>query len=271
MGDTPYVIDADNLDRYPFMGPWPPKHDVAVISVTPSKTVVGQGYSLSISITAENQGDYTETFNVTVYYGNGTLTPEQWDIFWSMGDCNRDGYINQTDVDIIERAWGSKPGEVRWDPRADLDGDGSVDGVDVGRCGKHLDYEIWKYFLSGGTIGTRAVTGMPSGSSTSLTFTWNTTGIAYGNYTLSAYAEPVPGETDTTDNNLTDGWVTVTILGDVNGDFKCDGKDIAIIAKAYGSLIGQPAYVPNADINNDGKIDGKDIAVAAKYYGTHYP
>jgi len=114
-------------------------------------------------------------------------------------------------------------------------------------------------------------TTLASGTSITITFTWNTTSFAYGNYTIWAYVWPVPGETDTTDNNFTDGLILVTILGDVNGDFKCEGKDIAIIAKAYGSLVGQAAYVPNADINDDGKIDGRDIAVAAKYYGTHYP
>jgi hypothetical protein len=112
---------------------------------------------------------------------------------------------------------------------------------------------------------------LTSEESTTITFTWNTTGFAYGNYTISAYAWPVPDETDTEDNTLPDGWVLVTIPGDVNGDFKCEGKDIAIIAKACGTRAGQAGYVSNADINDDGKIDGKDIAVAAKYYGTHYP
>jgi len=120
-------------------------------------------------------------------------------------------------------------------------------------------------------IGTQIVYSLINGTSAIITFTWNTAGLTLGNYTISANAEPVPGEIDTTDNTLADGWVLVTIPGDVNGDFKCEGKDIAIIAKAYGSLIGQPAYVPNADINDDGKIDGKDIAVASKYYGTRYP
>jgi uncharacterized protein YhfF len=41
--------------------------DIAVTNVTTSKTVVGQGYNVSINVTVENQGDYTETFNVTVY------------------------------------------------------------------------------------------------------------------------------------------------------------------------------------------------------------
>jgi len=31
-------------------------------------------------------------------------------------------------------------------------------------------------------------------------FTWNTTSFAKGNYTIDAYAPPVPNEMDTTDN-----------------------------------------------------------------------
>jgi parallel beta-helix repeat protein len=41
--------------------------DIAVTSVAPSKTVVGQGFSDSINVTVANQGSYTETFNVTIY------------------------------------------------------------------------------------------------------------------------------------------------------------------------------------------------------------
>jgi hypothetical protein len=37
--------------------------------------------------------------------------------------------------------------------------------------------------------------------------------FARGNYTISAYAKPVPGETDTADNNFTGGWVIVSIKG----------------------------------------------------------
>jgi len=42
-----------------------PVHDVNVTSVTTSKTVVGKGSNMNISVTVENQGPSTETFNVT--------------------------------------------------------------------------------------------------------------------------------------------------------------------------------------------------------------
>lgn len=42
-------------------------HDVAITSVKVSKNNVVQGELVYINVTAQNQGDYTETFNVTAY------------------------------------------------------------------------------------------------------------------------------------------------------------------------------------------------------------
>ncbi len=50
---------------------------------------------------------------------------------------------------------------------------------------------------------------LPSHDSITVSFTWNTFGFASGNYTVSAYAWPVPGETSTADNTFTDGTVQV--------------------------------------------------------------
>ena len=41
-------------------------------------------------------------------------------------------------------------------------------------------------------------------------FSWNTTDVPGGYYTISANATIVPGETDTADNNFIDGTITVT-------------------------------------------------------------
>jgi hypothetical protein len=102
-----------------------------------------------------------------------------------------------------------------------------------------------------------------------LTFTLNTTGFAYGNYTISAYASPVPGETNTADNTFVGGSVLVTIPGDLNGDLKVTLPDLVILANAYG--LKPIKWNPNADINGNGKVDLPDLVLLALHYGQHYP
>jgi len=78
----------------------------------------------------------------------GWPTPQQWDAFWSMGDVNRDGYINQTDVDLIMAAWGSYPGHPKWDPRCDLNKDNIVNLHDSQICAKNQGLIIWEEFYT---------------------------------------------------------------------------------------------------------------------------
>jgi len=74
--DDPYIIDANNTDRYPLSKPYPwGLHDIGVTSLTTSKTVVGQGYNLTISTIMFNYGNSTENFNLTVY-ANATIIYE---------------------------------------------------------------------------------------------------------------------------------------------------------------------------------------------------
>ena len=160
-------------------------HDVAVTNVVSSKTIVGKGCSMNISVTATNPGDYTETFNVTVY-------------------------ANTT------------------------------------------------------AIATQTVT-LTSGNSTTITFTWNTAGFSYGNYTISAYAWPVPNETNTADNTYTGGRVLVTIPGDVIGDRYVDGLDITVIGSCLFTSPGDKNWNPNCDIMNTGFIGGIDITIVGQH------
>jgi endoglucanase len=51
------------------------------------------------------------------------------------------------------------------------------------------------------------------------------------------------------------------ILGDVNGDGKVDMKDVAIVAKAFGTTPSDPRYNPAADLNGDRLVNMVDIAI----------
>jgi len=59
-------------------------------------------------------------------------------------------------------------------------------------------------------MGTQTVTDLPQDGETNLTFSWNTTDIAGGYYSISANASIVSGETRTANNNFIDGTITVT-------------------------------------------------------------
>jgi len=53
-------------------------HDVAVTNVTFSRTVVGQGFSVSINATVENKGGYEENFNVTAYANTTSIASQNF-------------------------------------------------------------------------------------------------------------------------------------------------------------------------------------------------
>jgi subtilisin family serine protease len=104
-------------------------------------------------------------------------------------------------------------------------------------------------------------------NSTTVQTAWNTRNYPEGWYAVHAYVPPVPGETETDDNSFFGGWVIVTIVGDVNGDFRVNILDMTMIASSYGSHEGGSAYNPNCDINSDQRIDLLDVVIAANNYG----
>jgi hypothetical protein len=174
---------------YEYMNPWtsPGTPDIAVVNVTPSKTVIGQDYALFTTVLVTNQGNNVEQINATL--------------------C-----INAT-------WWIKSP----------------------------------PFYLRGG-------------ESVFLTFTLNTSGLVKGNYTMGVYAEPVLGEVDMLDNNLATGIITVTIPGDVTGDFCLDMQDISLLADAFLTEPGHSLWNPSADINNDNSVDMMDISIAMDHF-----
>jgi len=135
------------------------------------------------------------------------------------------------------------------------------------------------------TIETLTVTHLAPGSNTTLTFEWeifpyrimifpppwDPTEVMSQNLTLKAEADVVLGEIDVADNIYVDGIINVVwLVPDINGDGKIDIKDIAQVAKAFGSYPGHPRWNPMLDFNSDEKIDIKDIATSAMIFGTAY-
>jgi hypothetical protein len=121
--------------------------DIAVTDVAPSKTVIGQGYNLEIIVTVENQGNYTETFNVTIYAnateietreialssGNSILIT----FTWNTSSFSFGNYSITVLVETIEVEWDVGDNSLSADDEVvitfpgDVDGDGDVDIFDI--------------------------------------------------------------------------------------------------------------------------------------------
>jgi hypothetical protein len=243
--------------------------DVAVTNVASSRTIVGQGYGPNINVTVTNQGSFEETFNMTCYYGNGSLTPEMWHVFWSFGDATLDGRINQADLDFLTANfnWHGPPGANR----ADVNSDGVVNMKDISDCIAHYELEIWAYYLSGAVIGTVVNMSLTAVNYKTVAVTWNLTGLAMGNYSIGAYAEPVENETDLDDNTLSDAWVTVTVPGDINGDSTVNILDAIQVSNAFLATPSSSNWNPNADINGDNVVNILDAIILANHFLQHYP
>ena len=122
--------DLTNLDYTNTIVFSPFTHDIVVASVVPSSNEVNEGDPVNITIIVRNNGNFTETFNVTAY------------------------------------------------------------------ANTHV-------------IQTQTVFDLAPTAQTVLTFAWNTTGVAPGNYTMKAEASTVPGETLAEDNVKVNGTVHV--------------------------------------------------------------
>jgi hypothetical protein len=172
-------------------------HDIAITNLTSAKTIIGQGYAGNILVTVENQGNFTEDFQVIVY-ANATET------------------------------------------------------------------------------GTLSFIAVPPSNETSEILQWNTSGFAFGNYTLISYAPPVSGENDTTNNSFEDGVpLHVGVPGDVSGsipgayDGTVNMKDIAYLVSLFNTRPNSSNWNPNADVNNDGVCNMRDIATCVAYFNQH--
>jgi len=190
-------------------------HNVGITGVVPStpeadsiipipfKSVIGQGYNVTVYVQVKNKGDFNETnLAVTVYWSNDTF------------------------------------------------GDQS--------------------------IGIAAIQKLVVNETQTIKIAWNTTGISYGNYTLSAVVDTVSGETDTTDNTYNCSIpVHVGVPGDCSGptqdvlDRVTNMRDINYMNGIFNTNPRLKNWKANADVNNDGIVNMRDINIAIQNFNKH--
>jgi len=269
--------------------------DVSITNIETPKTVPTNSI-VKINVTAENQGEVPETFDVTLYYDNNQIGAtliidmpgggiQILSFTWStnglpIGEYTLKATATQVpgEVDLTDNTYIFNPLYIglrdialtKITPSKTITNDTTVyinvTAQNNGETG--TPSQTFNLTLQYGTkiIGTQTIENLTVGSAASLTFTWTTMTVPAGAHLISAIATTIPGETNT-ENNVAATVIIETILGDVTGEGKVDILDIATIAKAYGAYPGHPKWNPNVDLDNNNKITIIDIAKAAKNYG----
>ncbi len=218
-------------------------HDNAVLSVRPSSLLAYVDDVIEIHVIIKNNGNYTESFNVTAFYGSSVIAVQLVEGLGSglqmvvVFDWDTKGVVagNYT---ISARA-SNVAGEKNLDNNLYVDGlvqvkartpatsvhDVAVTSVvPLSRFVYIVDYldvnvTIWNkgteaesfdvvlYYDERSVAGVLHVEGLVPGAERTMVFHWQTSGVSAGNHTLSANAEPVQGETLVGDNTFVDGEV----------------------------------------------------------------
>jgi parallel beta-helix repeat protein len=95
-------------------------------------------------------------------------------------------------------------------------------------------------------------------------FAWNTSSLPSGNYTMTAHADILLGETEINDNTYPDGQIEIIKLNvDFNGDGMVNALDLRIAAIHFGES-GSSPY----DLNFDNIVNLDDLRIVASNYGS---
>jgi hypothetical protein len=125
--------------------------------------------------------------------------------------------------------------------------------------------------ITNGNIGTpQTVQNLGPNENQTVTFTWNTAGLASNHtYVITAFADISPE----VDNNMTNNVlqsptnVQVRILGDMNGDGTVDIYDAIMFSNYFGLNATEPRWNPYADLDQNNVTDIFDAIILASHFG----
>ena len=220
-------------------------HDLAITSVSFQPTTVYIGKTVTVTVTVKSEGGFDETFSVIAYYDGNTIDTysnvvvkagkaKDVDFIWNTAGFPMHTYNytytikaevsvvkNETNTDNNVKTATEKATmvtrniaitDITVSTTAPKVGDSLIINVTVTNEGSYIEtFNVTAYYDEN-IIGNYTDITLTNGNDRTLTFTWNTAGIALGTYTIKANATEVGDEINKTDNTRIYGNITLEKL-----------------------------------------------------------
>lgn len=273
-------------------------HDVSITEVSFSPESVLRGQLAQVNVTVRNEGSSSESFNVTacansevfgvqlVSLASGAFTVVQFS--WNTLQYSEGEYFISASVTILpgetDIADNTRTADSKFTilpnnhdlaianiiPYRDILGNFSSTSIEVTVVNRgSIEENLALSLFYNSTLMANQTVILPPNQSVSIIFDHRTP-ITCGLYSVIAMANPVLGETETSDNILNYDFVRVSIKGDINTDYVVNIIDISKAAAAFESSPTHARWDPNCDINEDRKINIIDISAIAKEFGKQF-
>ena len=218
------------------------KRNIAIVSANMSAAQVVAGANVTINVKIKNDGDNYEYFNVTTYYGNHVIqvlnitenlaglingAETTLSFVWNTSSVASGTYSIRAVAQLLQFETNSSDNNatvgslsVLWHNLAVIDVTVSATEAVVGESVTiSVTVQNKGNFTETFTVSVKAndtdvesaktVTDLASGESETLEFTWSTSGLQLGVYTIKAEASTVNGETLVSDNTMLGDDVTL--------------------------------------------------------------
>jgi hypothetical protein len=113
-------------------------------------------------------------------------------------DVNKDGSVDDIDLDLVNKAWGTAEGDPNYNPDADVNNDGVVDTDDAVLVGIYYKTQIFVGVHPNPQIGTASFI-------FKMTDTLGSTSTYGGEYTITASITPLEGKWYVDNNEVSEG------------------------------------------------------------------
>jgi hypothetical protein len=219
-------------------------HDVAVVDVFPSASLIEPDQSLSVSVVVQNEGTEAESLNVSAYFGDTLIETEISPLLpyssavldfsvdasvFGVGNHSVSAFVTPVldEADLSDNSLVDGLVEIEEalpilvHDVAVLNVSASSTSVDVGDTvsiqvvvknqGNYTESFDVTVVYDSTVISTLNVADLGSDSADTLVLDWDTNGVLNGSYTLSATASSVLDEIDLENNQFVDGVIELKV------------------------------------------------------------